>query len=751
MPRLVVCLLLTVWSATICLGRASMAAEAASTSTRNAAAVHEEGNGDGDGGEVRLWSSTGGGWRAMFACVGYANIFKQAGLLTRDRSEFSAIATNSGAGWFATQLFYSSAFYEQTVLASSPQDLYDFTMQWMNSYLTLSENAIRNAGETGRLDGLINITAALRPGNNGTAPTGEGQDDVVTSLLGAYDVAKYFVGDWASFVDQMLEAASIEYGHDGPGQSLTQTVAGAAGRLPPLQRTDMLIQAALAPSSRVRLHSSSSLPVENDMGVFVGPITANIANDPPPATTNSNTNTNADDLYSVAINSVYIVNDTYTGFQYATFDSASSSDVAVMSSPISTTFEFNDWNPYYLYPGSMGRVGAPPGGGGGLFTGGNSGNNDPEKPSALISSNAVLEAASSTNAAMAQMSPPATKLMALPFGGNPEGALVAQVAAVTSAAAGTSSPALPSVFTQALSKQRARVRQSAGLAALTAFDAAVGALNNRAISDDLAVCGQWPNPCGERDGWFIDGGFADNPSVAMNIASYHSRPNADLTKRLKLVLTVTNQRFNAYVQNILLQYFATDFNQGIAPGEYVWIPTHHIPRRSAQLFQETLTADDLLDLVEPIADSNMTTIKLQGTTLDNPAFGLRAGQRVDVLILVLNDPITTFVVGPSVINQTMTPLAEMTRHIASNAELLRRVQAFFGLNTGSATIDDTTDKPDPGANIGDGDANDVTTSSVATEEIGMEDPVSTSPAPVAAYLALTVCGGIVVASLWLTN
>mmetsp|Transcript_36922 Transcript_36922/g.75244 ORF Transcript_36922/g.75244 Transcript_36922/m.75244 type:complete len:119 (-) Transcript_36922:125-481(-) len=93
MPRLVVCLLLTVWSATICLGRASMAAEAASTSTRNAAAVHEEGNGDGDGGEVRLWSSTGGGWRAMFACVGYANIFKQAGLLTRDRSEFSAIVS----------------------------------------------------------------------------------------------------------------------------------------------------------------------------------------------------------------------------------------------------------------------------------------------------------------------------------------------------------------------------------------------------------------------------------------------------------------------------------------------------------------------------------------------------------------------------------------------------------------------------------------------------------------------------------
>jgi hypothetical protein len=29
---------------------------------------------------VRLWSSTGGGWKAMFACMGYANAFEQAGL-----------------------------------------------------------------------------------------------------------------------------------------------------------------------------------------------------------------------------------------------------------------------------------------------------------------------------------------------------------------------------------------------------------------------------------------------------------------------------------------------------------------------------------------------------------------------------------------------------------------------------------------------------------------------------------------------
>ena len=36
---------------------------------------------------VFLWSSTGGGWRAQFACVGYANVFQQAGLFTPTSSK----------------------------------------------------------------------------------------------------------------------------------------------------------------------------------------------------------------------------------------------------------------------------------------------------------------------------------------------------------------------------------------------------------------------------------------------------------------------------------------------------------------------------------------------------------------------------------------------------------------------------------------------------------------------------------------
>ena len=38
-----------------------------------------------------LWSSTGGGWRAMFADVGYVNVFRQAGLLTANATQFTSV------------------------------------------------------------------------------------------------------------------------------------------------------------------------------------------------------------------------------------------------------------------------------------------------------------------------------------------------------------------------------------------------------------------------------------------------------------------------------------------------------------------------------------------------------------------------------------------------------------------------------------------------------------------------------------
>jgi len=53
-------------------------------------------NGDSnsnDGGVNIRWASSGGGWRAMFASIGFANVFQQAGLFSANASKFKAIVS----------------------------------------------------------------------------------------------------------------------------------------------------------------------------------------------------------------------------------------------------------------------------------------------------------------------------------------------------------------------------------------------------------------------------------------------------------------------------------------------------------------------------------------------------------------------------------------------------------------------------------------------------------------------------------
>jgi len=98
--------------------------------------------------------------------------------------------------------------------------------------------------------------------------------------------------------------------------------------------------------------------------------------------------------------------------------------------------------------------------------------------------------------------------------------------------------------------------------------------------------------------------------------------------------------------------------------------------RSPQIFQEYLDTEGIDALVEPIANSNLTTARLEGTTIDNPSFGVSAGQKVEILLLNLNEDITTLVVGKGKVEEYTQPLADMTKHIASNQELVERVRSF---------------------------------------------------------------------------
>lgn len=178
----------------------------------------------------------------------------------------------------------------------------------------------------------------------------------------------------------------------------------------------------------------------------------------------------------------------------------------------------------------------------------------------------------------------------------------------------------------------------AAVGALSAIDIAVGGISNHAIADATSVCSQWPNPCGPSDGQFFDGAFTDNPALAMNVATYQHSANADLTKEIKLVATNTNSGFepNSYDTQQYLNFFSTDFNKNVTPGGYVWLPALMTPYRSPQIFEEDLSDEELVALVEPIEGSNMTTILVKGTTIENPALGTVAGQSVEILILNVN-------------------------------------------------------------------------------------------------------------------
>ena len=118
-----------------------------------------------------------------------------------------------------------------------------------------------------------------------------------------------------------------------------------------------------------------------------------------------------------------------------------------------------------------------------------------------------------------------------------------------------------------------------------------------------------------------------------------------------------------------------------------------------------MDSSTLDSLLEPISGSNVTTAILKGTTIDNPNFGIRAGQRVEILLINLNEPITTYIVTPDLAQFFTEPLASMTKHIADNEELAKRVEEFAeplsddidGVSDDNETLSDDNDGDEVGA------------------------------------------------------
>ena len=104
-----------------------------------------------------IWAENGGGFRAMVANMGYANVFAKAGLITETSSMFKSVSTNSASTWFISQFFYSNKYFQRT-LAPDPQDLYDFVLEWMESFKSLNSvfaAGVLREGANSVLDGTI--------------------------------------------------------------------------------------------------------------------------------------------------------------------------------------------------------------------------------------------------------------------------------------------------------------------------------------------------------------------------------------------------------------------------------------------------------------------------------------------------------------------------------------------------------------------------------------------------------------------
>ena len=164
----------------------------------------------------------------------------------------------------------------------------------------------------------------------------------------------------------------------------------------------------------------------------------------------------------------------------------------------------------------------------------------------------------------------------------------------------------------------------------------------------------------------------------INVAQYQAWYNdGDMNETLKVILTNTNEAWGTdYQYTQILQFFDAPLNQDVEPGGFNWPPGWSLPCQSQQIFEEFMDESTLDSLIEPISGSNMTTAILKGTTIDSPIFNIKAGLTAEILLINLNDPITTYVITPDLIDMYTKPLADMTVSIAENEELANRIKLF---------------------------------------------------------------------------
>jgi hypothetical protein len=173
-------------------------------------------------------------------------------------------------------------------------------------------------------------------------------------------------------------------------------------------------------------------------------------------------------------------------------------------------------------------------------------------------------------------------------------------------------------------------------------------------------------------------------ALAGNIGQYQTIDKGDLSKTLKVI--VTNNNFHTDSNVRFLSYFSTTFNQGIAPGDFIWPPftiaggvsAQEAPRRSTQIFKEFLDDKGMLAKFEPIPNTNgLTSAIYRVTTIQNDAYGVMEGQKVELLLLQTNSKIPTNLLTLRNVNRYSVALADIAVDIMNSKELVSRIQAFL--------------------------------------------------------------------------
>jgi len=193
--------------------------------------------------------------------------------------------------------------------------------------------------------------------------------------------------------------------------------------------------------------------------------------------------------------------------------------------------------------------------------------------------------------------------------------------------------------------------------------------------------------------WFTDGGYTDGPASAIALARHQKTYGTD--KEIKLI--ISNNNYITDNMNNVLAYFNTTWNASVKPGDFIWpagvgsdTTPQYNPQRSNQIFKETMTEDMLKPLFSPINGTNLTSATISATTVDNPAYGIAAGQKVKLLWLNINSNVPTFLITAPMINGYTPDIVGMVENIAGSQVLEDVIKEFSGTSSSSDSEDTNT-------------------------------------------------------------